>query len=332
LGAAAEGLGDGTATAQAELMAEALAAYRSLSRRRVALADSGDKAAAHLRPERPDTALVSMTVDERAEAISAATAEADDALESFNAALKKLRAAVGRVEGLDGRVRRRLRSLADTAHKAAAAEAKADKRLLAHTAKGERRLFRSRKDVEGRSGPALAVLDGCVVRDGVLRLPGGTEVPLPDGIDTVDDVLALHRHPEHNLTWSGAVHITDVTDTAGRVTRRTRPEPRKYHVHFLCRAAAPAPEPVTSPEQSLGCDWGVETALVRSDGAAHGRYASEEQRRANRRRHAQAKRLQQSMADKTEGSRRHSKQRRLERVDCTASWTRSATASGYPCQ
>ncbi len=106
------------------------------------------------------------------------------------------------------------------------------------------------------------------------------------------------------------MHITDVTDTAGRVTRRTRPEHRKYHAHFLCRAAAPPPEPVTSPEQSLGCDWGVETALVCSDGTAHRRYASEDQRRANQRRHAEAARPQQSIAAKTEGSRRHIRQRR----------------------
>ena len=65
-----------------------------------------------------------------------------------------------------------------------------------------------------------------------------------------------------------------------------------------------------APPQSLGTDWGVVVPLVCSDGSAYSRYASDEQQHANHKRHLEAKQLQRSMADKTEGSRRHTKQRR----------------------
>ena len=169
-------------------------------------------------------------------------------------------------------------------------------------------MFRHRRDTERCSGPALVLFDGCIVRDGMLRLPGGTEIPLPAGISTVDDALASHQ--QQGLRWRGAVHVVDVTDTAGKVTRRTRPEHRKYHVHLLCRAEAPAPRPATSPSQSLGTDWGVVAPLVCSDGSAYSRYTSDQQQHANQTRHLEAKQLQQSMAGKTDGSRRHAKQRR----------------------
>ena len=248
-----------------------------------------------------------MPADERAERIAEAVEGSDKALESFNAAMKTLRAATNSATGTKA-ARERLRGLADKVHAAAAAEAKAGKRLLAHVARGDERLFRSRRDTERRSGPALVVFDGCTFRDGVLRLPGGTEIPLPAGFGTIEDVLAAHRGG--GLVWSGAVHVVDVTDKAGRATRRTAPEHRKYHVHFLCRASVAAALPVTSPEHSLGTDWGVAVALVCSDGTAHRRYASPDQQQANRERHTETSGLQQSMAAKTVGSRRHAKQNR----------------------
>ena len=179
---------------------------------------------------------------------------------------------------------------------------------MAHIAKGDERLFRNRRDTERCSGPALVLFEGCTISDGVLRLPGGTEIPLPAGVATVDDALAFRRG--QGLVWGGAVHVVDVTDTAGKVTRRTGAEHRKYHFHFLCRAEAPVPRPVTSPSQSLGTDWGVVVPLVCSDGSTYSRYASDEQQHANHKRHIEAKQLQQSMANKVDGSRRHRKQRR----------------------
>ena len=124
---------------------------------------------------------------------------ADRALESFIVALRAL---IDSVNGTEA-ARKRLRDLADKVHRAAAAEAKADKKLLTHIAKGDKRLFRARRDAEHRSGHALVIFDGCTFRDGVLRLPGGTEIPMPAGIDTIEDVLATHR--DESLTWSGAV-------------------------------------------------------------------------------------------------------------------------------
>ena len=236
--------------------------------------------------------------------IAAAVERSDKALEVFNTALKALRSKIRTVDGTEA-ARKRLRTLTDNIHQAVVVEAKADKRLLAHIAKGDERLFRRRRDTERCSGPALVLFDGCIVSDGVLRLPDGTEIPLPAGILTIDDALASHRG--QGLVWGGAVHVVDVTDTAGKVTRRTGAEHRKYHVHFLCRAEAPVPKPVTAPVQSLGTDWGVVVPLVCSNGTAYSRYISDAQQHANQKRHTEAKQLQQSMANKTEGSRRHTK-------------------------
>ena len=209
LGAAVERLADAEALPpQVGLMGEALALYRDHHRRRLELADSGEGAALHLRPGPTDPELAQLAADERAEQIGEAREAADKALELFNAALKSLRAA-NNSAGVADKTRKRLRDLADKAHKSAASEAKADKRLLAHIARGEMRLFRSRRDIEQCSGPALVLFEG-----------------------------VLEAHPGQNLTWGGAVHVVDVTDKAGRVTRRTTPEHRKYHAHFLCRASA----------------------------------------------------------------------------------------------
>ena len=294
-------------SAQTRVMSEAVELCRDAQRRRVELVESSDGNALRWRDTPPERGLVEMGVDERAVMIAAAVERSDEALEAFNAALKALRAKIRTVDGTEA-ARKRLRTLTEKIRKVVAVEAKAGKRLLAHIAKGDERLFRRRRDTERCSGPALVLFDGCVVRDGVLRLPGGTEIPLPAGILTVEDALASHQ--QQGLVWRGAVHVVDVTDTAGKVTRRTEAEHRKYHVNFLCRAEAPVPEPVVSPVQSLGTDWGVVVPLVCSNGSAYSRYSSDEQQHANQKRHLEAKQLQQSMSNKTEGSRRHTKQQR----------------------
>ena len=81
--------------------------------------------------------LSAMPADERAERIAEAVEGSDKALESFNAAMKTLRAATNSATGTKA-ARERLRGLADKVHAAAAAEAKAGKRLLAHVARGRR--------------------------------------------------------------------------------------------------------------------------------------------------------------------------------------------------
>ena len=297
-------VGEGAAAVAFARAVGALESCRADQRRRVELVGSGENVALHLWATPPSSELSAMPAGERARRVAEATGRAEEAQESFLAALGDVVDCVGG----DGASRDRLGGLVDKVRAAAAAEARADKRLLAHVARGDKRLFRTRRDAERSSGPALAVFEGCTVRDGALRLPGGTRIPLPDGVDTVDGVLATHRGGP--LTWKGAVHIVDVTDTAGRVTRRTTPERRKYRVHFLCSGEAAPPLPVTEREHSLGVDWGVAVPLVCSTGTPYGRYASPEQRQANEKRHAEAERLQQSMSHKTVGSRRHARQRR----------------------
>ena len=200
-GSASESLDCGVAVMSVQIrsMRESLAQHRGDRRRRIELVESGEDIALHLWSTPPDPALSGMPADERVEMIAKATEGSDKALEALNAALKAVRAAINSVSGTEA-ARKRLWGLADKVHKAAAAEAKADKRLLAHIAKGDKRLFRIRRDIERCSGPALVIFEGCTIRGGVLRLPGGTEIPLPDGIETIDDVLASHRG--ESLTWA----------------------------------------------------------------------------------------------------------------------------------
>lgn len=307
LAALADKHGLGAVSVRCAAMSDAVTVYRGHRRRLVELADSTAKAALHLRPERPDAALTQLSPDERAELSSEAVEAADKALEVFNTELKGLRAAIAAADVSDA-VRKRLRNAATKSKTQVGSEDKADKKLLSHVAKGEMRLFRRRRDLERCAGPALVFFEGCTIRDGNLRLPGGTLVPLPKDADTIEGVLGSGRGD--NLVWTGALHLVDVTDKAGKVTRRTRPEHRKYQAHFLCRAEAAAPSEPTAPEHTLGADWGVAVSLVTSDGTPYGRHATFEQQAANSRRHGEAKKLQQSMAEKREGSRRYRQQRR----------------------
>ena len=108
--------------------------------------------------------------------------------------------------------------------------ARAERRLDRQNAAGTKRLYRSRKRISRRPGPALIVLDGgqdegdaivlpAARGEAPLRLPlGGTFTP-PDG-----------------WTWTGAVQVVDITDRKGRVTRRTRPGHRTYMARAILRA------------------------------------------------------------------------------------------------
>ena len=126
---------------QARAMSASVTQYRNAQRRRVELVESGDGNALRLRATPPDRGLVEMSADERAVMIAAAVERSNKALEAFSAALKTLRAKIRIVDSTEA-ARKRLRALAEKIHKAVAAEAKADKRLLAHIAKGDERLFR----------------------------------------------------------------------------------------------------------------------------------------------------------------------------------------------
>ena len=288
-------------------LADAVLLYREHQSRRVALTETAGNVATHLWPAPPDTKLADMGVDGRSAGLSAASDTAEAALATFKTAVDRLRAGITQLDETAA-VRDRLRKAVTDTKQAVAAETKTDKKLLTHVCKGDRRLFRTRRELERCSGPALVLFEGCTIRDGTLRLPGGTVIPLPTGFDTVEDVLA--GQTTTGLEWSGAVHIVDVTDLAGKATRRTLPKHRKYHAHFLCRAEADPPQPVTKPEHSLGCDWGVVVPLMCSDGTAHNKHADAKQQQANQIRHLKTAGLQQSTATKTVGSNRHCRQRR----------------------
>ena len=170
--------------------------------------------------------------------------------------------------------------------------------------RGVHRMFRCRRDMERGAGPALTFYEGCRIQDGELVLPGGIGLRLPCGEDGRPFVVPP------GMKWSGGVHIVDMTDRAGKVTRRTRPRHRKYKVHLICKSYAPAPEEPEGPAHTLGVDWGIVNPLVDSDGRVYPKYATEQQGRDNYRRHQQSQQLQRSMSAKTPGSRRHRKQNR----------------------
>ena len=107
-----------------------------------------------------------------------------------------------------------------------------------HVEQGTKRLFRSAKHAmrERLNGPALTFHEDVRFRDGCLVLPGGLTVPLADPDFAASELAAGWEH-------TGAVQIVDVTQ---RVTRRTRPEHRKYVARVQLRRdteMAPLPEP-----------------------------------------------------------------------------------------
>ena len=181
------------------------------------------------------------------------------------------------------------------------------KPLVEHLCRGVARLFRSRKKTERCSSPALIFNEGCRIKDGHLVLPGKIKVRLPR--DKKGKPFAV----SDEMRWGGAAHVVDVTDLAGKVTRRTLPEHRKYKVHFLCESYASAPLEATDASQTVGADWGVENPLVCSDGKSYPKYASEQQGEQNRQRQHKARHLQRSMSAKNPGSRRHKKHSRRKK-------------------
>ena len=193
--------------------------------------------------------------------------------------------------------------------------ARTERRLERHIAAGTKRLYRSRKRISRRAGPALIVLDGARLEVGAIVLPAARgEAPLR--LSLADPSFELPGGWE----WTGSVQVVDITDRKGRVTRRTRPGHRTYMARVILRAPAPRAVEPERIDEVLGIDVGVAVTAYGSDGsqpttcptrqrppppsrmpsdagpgaaAAHGaidkrgrRLATMQRRRANRRRNA----------------------------------------------
>ncbi len=126
-----------------------------------------------------------------------------------------------------------------------------------HHDQGTHRLFRSRKrfEREPSNGAALVFHEHVRVKDGVMVLPGGTRLKLAD----------QGWRPPDGWELRGAAQIVDVTP---RVTRRTRPEHRKYEARLQLRqpqVLRPLPE---HRDQVVGVDPGAVIPVMVSDGRA----------------------------------------------------------------
>ena len=133
--------------------------------------------------------------------------------------------------------------------------ARAERRLTHLVERGEKRLFRSRKTIERANGPALVFDEGCRIDGTTLVLSGRLRVR-----------LAQHPGLESGWAFTGAAQIVDATR---KVTRRTRPEQRKYRVHLSIKG--PDPHTVEPRRRSdiTGVDVGVAIAAATSDGNMH---------------------------------------------------------------
>ena len=99
-----------------------------------------------------------------------------------------------------------------------------------HREAGTKRLFARRHEEESCSGAALVYGERASLitteRGVAVKLPGGLVLPLRDKGFTL---------PEGH-SFTGAVQVVDVTDTKGKVTRRTLPEHRTYNIHLSFRS------------------------------------------------------------------------------------------------
>lgn len=133
--------------------------------------------------------------------------------------------------------------------------ARAERRLTHLAERGEQRLFRSRKTIERVNGPALVFDEGCRIDGNMLVVSGRLRVR-----------LAQQPGLENGWVFTGAAQIVDATR---KVTRRTRPEQRKYRVHLSVKG--PDPHTVEPRRRSdiTGVDVGVAVAAATSEGKMH---------------------------------------------------------------
>ena len=176
--------------------------------------------------------------------------------------------------------------------------ARTERRLERHIAAGTKRLYRSRKRISRRAGPALIVLDGARLEVGAIVLPAARgETPLR--LSLADPSFELPGGWE----WTGSVQVVDITDRKGRVTRRTRPGHRTYMARVILRAPAPRAVEPERIDEVLGIDVGVAVTAYGSDGSQHHMPGEAESTAA-------IKDAQRRRARCSRGSRRHNKRGR----------------------
>ena len=175
--------------------------------------------------------------------------------------------------------------------------ARAVRRLERHLVAGTKRLYRSRKHIERTGGPALVYLDGARLEEDAVVLPAARGRP------PLRLTLAESFTPPDGSTWTGAVHLVDITDRKGRVTRRTRPRHRTYVARAILTEPAPETREPERLDEVLGVDVGVAVTAYGSDGSQH--HLPDESEATARIRAAQRRRARCG-----KGSRRHRKRGR----------------------
>ena len=176
--------------------------------------------------------------------------------------------------------------------------ARAERRLDRQIAAGTKRLYRSRKRISRRPGPALIVLAGARLEGDAIVLPSARgeaplRLPLADPSFEISD----------GWEWTGSVQVVDITDRKGRVTRRTRPGHRTYIARAILRARAPQAVEPEHIDEVLGVDVGVVVTAYDSGGGTHHMPEEAEATRA-------IKDAQRRRARCSRGSRHHDKRGR----------------------
>ena len=179
---------------------------------------------------------------------------------------------------------------------------RAEERLADHVEKGERRLFRRKKALRSAALAPIIVHEDCRLADGNLILPGtaagsGMSIPV---VEPAWDVWTAE-----GFEWTGGVQLIDMTDTVGRVTRRTEPEHRKWLIRWSLRElVTPAPTP-TDSDRVRGIDQGIASQAVTDSGDVydieHDRYYTRQQEHETRR----ISHLSRQRSRHKNGSRRH---------------------------
>ena len=181
---------------------------------------------------------------------------------------------------------------------------RAEDRLADHVEKGERRLFRRKKDAQlGALGPII-IHDGCRLVGSRLILPGtagttGLSIPVVE-----PDWAAWAAE---GYEWTGGVQLIDMADEAGRVTRRTVPVHRKWLIRWALRKPlTPAPMP-TDSDRVRGGDLGIVNQIVADSGDVYDIDHDHEYVRKQKSTTRRISRLSRQRSRHKNGSRRHKK-------------------------
>ena len=179
---------------------------------------------------------------------------------------------------------------------------RAEERLADHVEKGEQRLFRRKKALRSAPLGPIIVHENCRLVDGNLILPGTATV---SGLSTPVVEPDWDVWTAKGFEWAGGVQLIDMTDEAGRVTRRTEPEHRKWLIRWSLRQPVTAAPTPADSDRVRGIDMGIVNQAVTDSGDVYDIEHDRDYMRKQKHETRQISRMSRQRSRHKNGSRRH---------------------------